>query len=129
MAHRHAPRLEPPLPTRTADQSAPGAVSVSPGQGRGVTSRPAERQANEDDRRPAESAPVGSGAGGVVRGGPVTLGDGGGEEQGETCSLRRCMPDLDIAVSAIDRAHRLPEPNNRVIVRFVFLSAAVFVTR
>ena len=34
-------------------------------------------------------------------------------------TLNRCMPGLDMTASDIDRAHRLPGPNNRVIVRFV----------
>ena len=34
-------------------------------------------------------------------------------------TLNRCMPGLDLNVRDIDRAHRLPGPNNRVIVRFV----------
>ena len=34
-------------------------------------------------------------------------------------TLNRNMLGLNLAVSDIDRAHRLPGPNNRVIVRFV----------
>ena len=33
--------------------------------------------------------------------------------------LNRSMPGLNIIEEDIDRAHRLPGPNNRVIVRFV----------
>ena len=124
MAPRNAPRLEPPLPTQAADRPAPGAVSADPGQGHSVTSRPAERQASEDERRPTESAPVDGGARGVTRGRSVTRGDRGGEEREDinalvVTTLNRCMPGLNIAVNDIDRAHRLPGPNNRVIVRFV----------
>ena len=34
-------------------------------------------------------------------------------------TLTRCMPNLNFTVNDIDRAHRLPGPNNRVIVRFM----------
>ena len=34
-------------------------------------------------------------------------------------TLNRSMPGLNMSASDIDRAHRLPGPNNRVIVRFV----------
>ena len=48
----------------------------------------------------------------------------GGEEREDisalvVATLNRCMPGLSVDVSDIDRAHRLPGPNNRVIVRFV----------
>ena len=34
-------------------------------------------------------------------------------------TLNRCMPGLNLSDSDLDRAHRLPGPNNKVIVRFV----------
>ena len=34
-------------------------------------------------------------------------------------TLNRCFGDLNVSESDIDRAHRLPGPNNRIIVRFV----------
>ena len=109
MAARHAPRLEPPLPDRTA----PAAVG-SPGQGlTTVTSLPADRQAGSEGRRPGQSAAA-------VAGG----GRRGGEEREDisalvVTTLNQCMPGLNVDASDIDRAHRLPGPNNRVIVRFV----------
>ena len=127
MAPRHAPRLESPLPTQTRSRPTTSAVTTGPGQGRDVTSRPAERRAGEDEKRPGapgESAPVGEGERSGVRGRSAVRGDGGGEEREDINSLvvitlNRCMPGLNIVASDIDRAHRLPGPNNRVIVRFV----------
>ena len=58
-----------------------------------------------------------------MRGGAA--GRGGGWEEREDVNalvvntLNRCMPGLNLADSDIDHAHRLPGPNNRVIVRFV----------
>ena len=48
----------------------------------------------------------------------------GGEEREDVCALvvttlNQCIPGLDVDVSDIDCTHRLPGPNNRVIVRFV----------
>ena len=120
MASRHAPRLEPPLHDRTApaavgaSQSAAPAGPAGPGQGRDVvTSRSADRQVSVEGRRPGQSEPA------VASGRRV-----GGEEREDITSLvvttlNRCMPGLSIDASDIDRAHRLPGPNNRVIVRFV----------
>ena len=49
---------------------------------------------------------------------------GGGDDREDVIAvvvgtLNRCMPGLNLVDSDIDRAHRLPGANNRVIVRFV----------
>ena len=119
MASRHAPRLGPPVSAQTA----PGAAGRSRPAGRGqgqaaaVTSQPAGVRSGAGS---GESAPS---AGGVRRG---ARGAGGGDwEEREDVdalvvnTLNRSMPGLNMSVSDIDRAHRLPGPNNRVIVRFV----------
>ena len=120
MASRHAPRLEPPLHDRTApaavgaSPSAAPAGPAGPGQGRDVvTSRSVDRQVSVEGRRPGQSEPAAASGRRV-----------GGEEREDITSLvvttlNRCMPGLGIDASDIDRAHRLPGPNNRVIVRFV----------
>ena len=114
MATRHAPRLEPPLHDRTAPAAVGFHQSVGPGQGlTTVTSQPADRQAGTEGRGPGQSAAE-------VTGG----GRRGGEEREDISALvvktlNQCMPGLNLDASDIDRAHRLPGPNNRVIVRFV----------
>lgn len=125
MAPRHAARLVPPLPGQPPAE--PGAMvrprpadstGSPPGQVQ-VTSRPADRGVGaEASGGSAQSASGRSGA----RGG--SAGRSGGWEQEDVNSLivhtlNSCLPGLDLITSDIDRAHRLPGPNNRVIVRFV----------
>ena len=120
MASRHAPRLEPPLPSRAAPAAADGSrpAAADPGPGHGiVTSRSADRQSGPP------GAPGVSGDRRAAWGGAA--GRGGRWEEREDVNalvvqtLNRCMPGLNLGDSDIDRAHRLPGPNNRVIVRFV----------
>ena len=114
LAPRNARRPEPPLPSWPApgevgrsQSSAPASVSAGHG---GVTSQPADRSAGGGERRD-------------VRG--QSAADGRGWEEREDVNalviavLNRCMPGLNFIEEDIDRAHRLPGPNNRVIVRFV----------
>ena len=121
MASRHAPRLVPPLPGRPA----PAAQSTGPadrGRGQAVTSQSADRRPGEEER-PGQSVPSAGGDGRGARGRSAVRG-GVWEEREDidaliVTTLNRCMPGLDMTASDIDRAHRLPGPNNRVIVRFV----------
>ena len=115
MAPRHAPRLEPPLraPAEPAAGAPPrSAAPAGAGQGQPVTSQPAdhreERGAGADGRRRTVAT--------------VRSGDREDREDVNALvvnTLNRNMLGLNLAVSDIDRAHRLPGPNNRVIVRFV----------
>ena len=82
-----------------------------------MTSRPAYRRS---EAGPSESSAT---AGGDRRGTRGT-GDGDRDEREDVNvliihTLNRVMPGLNMSASDIDRAHRLPGPNNRVIVRFV----------
>ena len=124
MAPRHAPRLEPPLPAQSAP-GAPGrsasAAAADPSRGHPMTSRPADLRAREVDGGPSQSR---AGAGGDRRGprGRAEADDGWEREDINALvvnTLNECMPGLNITDRDIDRAHRLPGPNNRVIVRFV----------
>ena len=126
MAPRNAPRLEPPLPARTEPAAADRPASTAPtGPGQGqttATSRPADRRASAGGRGPDGPAGGPSGDRRGVRGGSVVPGAGWQEEDVNAHvihTLNRCMPGLDLIDSDIDRAHRLPGPNNRAIVRFV----------
>ena len=119
MAPRRVPRLGPPLPPPGATGRA-GAGSAGPGPGQGqVTSQPADVSAGGGERRPGGPSPaVGGGSGGREASRGVT------EEREDinalvVTTLTQCMPGLRLDVSDIDRAHRLPGPNNRVIVRFL----------
>ena len=121
MASRHAPRLEPPLRGAPAapgagDRSRPLASAAPPGAGesRSVTSQSADRR---DGGGPARAADAGRQSAGAPRAGDW-------EEREDinalvVDTLNRSMPGLNMSVSDIDRAHRLPGPNNRVIVKFV----------
>ena len=126
MVARHAPRLEPPLPGRptpaAVGRSRP-AAAADLDQGRPVTSSPADRRAGGARDGPAESSRGAGGGRGGASGRPAAR-DRGWEEREDinglvVDTLNRCMPGLGLANSDIDRAHRLPGPNNRVIVRFV----------
>ncbi|KAF0298595.1 hypothetical protein FJT64_004048 [Amphibalanus amphitrite] len=131
MASRRAPRLEPPL----AGQTAPGATA---GSGSGAPAEPADlsrgqaavtsrdQRAEAEGRRAGESASSGGDGRSDGRGRAVARGGGGNGawEQEDinalvVATLNQCMPGLNLAESDIDRAHRLPGPNHRVIVRFV----------
>ena len=120
MASRHAPRLEPPLPARTA---AAEPVDRPPGQGQAAaTSQSDDRRVGPAGGRPEQSAGGLSSDQRDVRARSAAPGAGWEQEDvnGLVISvLNRCMPGLGIIDSDIDRAHRLPGPNNRVIVRFV----------
>lgn len=116
MAPRRAPRLEPPLASRAAvDPTRP----ADSGQGQAMTSEPADRSAG----RAVGSRQSAAGGGGDPRGRSVARG-GVWEEREDinalvVTTLNRCMPGLNMDVTDIDRAHRLPGQHNRVIVRFV----------
>lgn len=104
MAPSVGQRLAAPLPP--PDRSAP--------QGAGSADRPGRG-----------SEPAGaSGAGGVGAGGRAGGGAGAGAGEIEDINalvvgvIRERFGGLDISVADIDRAHRLPGPNHRVIVRF-----------
>ena len=88
-----------------------------------MTSRPADRRVSSGDGGPGGPAPS---AGSDRRGpGGRSSARGGDWEEREDINalvvntLNRSMPGLSLDASDIDRAHRLPGPNNRVIVRFV----------
>ena len=106
MAPRRSPRLDAPLPPAGQVVSRGGGSSDSAGQ-----AAPADPRA---------------GASGV-RGGVRTGRTGGGESAGEPEDVHKLVIDavrarlsgLDITEDDIDRAHRLPGRNNKVIVRFV----------
>ena len=124
MAPRRAPRLESPLPAQAAPgatdpsrSDAPTAAPAGPGRGHlTVTSRPADGPGGS---APNQSAPGSRGA----RGGAASrFGDMEEREDVNALvvnTLNQCMPGLGIVVADIDRAHRLPGVNHRVIVRFV----------
>ena len=126
MAPRRASRLEPPLPAPEAPaaigRSGAAAPAAAAGRGQGqasVTSRPAGDPSGGREGRPAGSAAAGGGER------SRSAARGGGWEEREDVNalvvgtLNRCMPGLGLVSEDIDRAHRLPGPNNRVIVRFV----------
>ncbi|KAF0297227.1 hypothetical protein FJT64_005301 [Amphibalanus amphitrite] len=98
MAPRHAPRLAPPLRGQPApaaiDQSQPSATAAPAGAGQGQTEPAAPADHRDREEREDVTALV-------------------------VNTLNKNMPGLNLAESDIDRAHRLPGPNNRVIVRFV----------
>ena len=130
MASRHAPRLEPPLPSQTAPPASGGSrpSPASPGQGQAsMTSQPADRPAAaaEGRREGGQCSPgAGRGGGGGNVRGRSGVRAGEGEEREDVNALvvntlNRCLPGLALTDSDIDRAHRLPGPNHRVIVRFV----------
>ena len=114
MSPRSAPRLGPPLSARP-----PGA-----GQGPTVTSQLADHRAG-GGQEPAQSAAEAGGDRRGARGAIAARGGGGGLEEREDVNalvistLNRCLPGLDMVEADVDRAHRLPGANNRVIVRFV----------
>ena len=121
MSPRRAPRLEPPLLGRAASgrpRPVESPVPAGPGQGRTEgTSRPADRR---DEAGSGQSAPGADG--GRFGAGTARSGDWEGREDVNSLvvnTLNQCMPGLNLNASDIDRAHRLPGPNNRVIVRFV----------
>ena len=98
-------------PRRGAPGSAP-AAALSSGSG----GRPAERPAGGGPAAPGED-------GGSAAARRVT-GSGDREEREDVCgmvvrTLNQCMPGLNMSEMDIDRAHRLPGANHRVIVRFV----------
>lgn len=129
MAPRNRSRPGPPLPAR----SAPGAEVRSharvpvPGQGQaGVTSHTAGPPSAGRERGPEEAPPDSAEAGSSRLGarGRSAAGGGGWEEREDVNALvvgtlNRCMPGLNLVDADIASAHRLPGPNNRVIVRFV----------
>ena len=105
MAPLRGPRLAAPL--RPTDRSA------------SLGSGPAGSAGPSGPRAAGSGAPDGGG------GGPVGSGGGREVEGGEDINqlvidvLQSRFQGLSISSSDIDRAHRLPGPNNRVIVRFV----------
>lgn len=123
MASRNAPRLEPPLPAQTAAAAVGPAAPALPGQGQApATSQSDDRRVGPAGGRPGGSAESSSGDRRGVRGRSAAPGSGWEQEDVNglvISTLNRCMPGLDLIDSDIDRAHRLPGPNNRVIVRFV----------
>ncbi|KAF0295751.1 hypothetical protein FJT64_006732 [Amphibalanus amphitrite] len=106
MAPHRPTRLDAPLPP--AGRTAPGGGDSARGEGR------------------AESADAPAGAGRArdgERGGRSAGGQSGGEaediNQLVISAVRSRLPGLDITDADIDRAHRLPGANHKVIVRFV----------
>ena len=118
MSPRNAPRLEPSLLDRAPAAGDPPGL----GQGQAVTSRSAERQADRGEG-PTQSAAGANGDRSERRGRLPTRGVEWEEREDINAlvvsTLNRCLPGLEMVVSDIDRAHRLPGPNNRVIIRFV----------
>ena len=104
LAPQRGPRLAAPLPP-TGGSAPRGTDSAGPAG-------------------PSESRADGSGASGAGGGGRAD-GGGRGGTQGEDINgliiglIQSRFQGLDITSSDIDRAHRLPGPNFRVIVRFV----------
>ncbi|KAF0302585.1 hypothetical protein FJT64_025316 [Amphibalanus amphitrite] len=106
MALRRSPGLGAPLP--------PAGQAVPPG---GAAAGPADRA--------SAGAPAGPGRG--AAGGARNERPGRERGAGETedvydlviSAVRARLPGLDITEDDIDRAHRLPGPNNKIIVRFV----------
>ena len=125
MAPRHAPRLEPPLVGGTAAEPQ-AAAAADLGRGRAtVTSRPGEQSGAGGRGADQSTSSGGDGRGGArVRSGGRSGGGGGAWEQEDinalvVNTLNRCLPGLNLVESDVDRCHRLPGANNRVIVRFV----------
>ena len=122
MAPRHSARLGAPMVGQTSPEAAGTAAATAPpdaAQGR------ASMTSQSADRRVATGS--GQSAAGGARGGCAAR-DGGrdsGREDREDVNvlvvdtLNRHMPGLGLAAADIDRAHRLPGANHRVIVRFV----------
>ena len=101
MAPQRGQHLAAPLQP-TAGQAPPGTVTTGPSGSRtGVSS--------------------GGAGGGGGRAGGAGRGEGEVEDINQLVVgvVRRRFRDIDISVSDIDRAHRIPGPNHRVIVRFV----------
>ena len=121
MAPPRSRHLEAPLPASQATPAAGGrghpAGSADSGQGQlTVTSQSADHPGGS---APGQSGPAARG----VRGRSVA-GAGEREEREDVNglvirTLNQCMSGLNITTGDIDRAHRLPGPNNRVIVRFI----------
>ncbi|XP_043216958.1 uncharacterized protein LOC122391520 [Amphibalanus amphitrite] len=105
MAPHRNPSLAAPL--RPAAGRAPGGTD----------------SAGPSEERAAGGAALGGGGGGGAGGvGGARSGEGTSEEDVNQLVIRVLQsrfPGLGISVSDIDRAHRLPGPNHRVIVRFV----------
>ena len=107
MAARNAP--SPPPPSGSAGAGPAAQPAGAPGQRRpgsaaAARADPASRDGEARSRR--------------------TAGGAGSEEQEDVCSLvvntlNNSFNGLKVSENDIDRAHRLPGPNNRVIVRFV----------
>lgn len=89
--------------------------------------QPTDRSAPRGSGSAGTSGPSAAGSGAPSGGGGEPVGAGGRREAdgGEDISqlvidaLQSRFQGLNISSSDIDRAHRLPGPNNRVIVRFV----------
>ena len=102
MAPRRGPRLAAPLQ---------------------LTGRPAPQGTSTGSDGPSGSSRHSSSAG--DRGGGGSAAGGRGEREVEDVNslvisvVRERFRGLDIADADIDRAHRLPGPNNRIIIRFV----------
>ena len=132
MAPESAGRRSPAVTSRT-----PGAVSGPPGAGLDPRStsagaRSAERAAGGDlgsrsapvaphSANPARGEPESEPDGGAQRGRPAAAGSTEEENVGRQVIsvLQARMPWLNLREQDIDRAHRLPGPNHRVIVKFV----------
>ncbi|KAF0288414.1 hypothetical protein FJT64_013194 [Amphibalanus amphitrite] len=117
MAPRRAPRLEPPLPNQTA----PAAVDPRPIAPADTGRDPPTVTSQSADRPNSGGPDQSAGRGGRER----VAGRAGEWEEREDINalvistLNQCLPGLGLAANDIDRAHSLPGPNNRVIVRFV----------
>ena len=119
MAPQRSPRLGAPLPPARSRVMTSGDLAGSadrdPPQA-GVTGSSNARDGERDVRGPGGGRQNGRGASG---------GDRGGEWEPEDINglvinaVRARLPGLNFTEADIDRAHRLPGPNHRVIVKFV----------
>ena len=118
----------PPTPSSPPDAARAGEAcagtargGADPQAGPGASAGP---QPAEGDRRDP-SAGTQLAAGGDGRGrGARGRGPGETEDREDICGLvvntvNRMLPGVNMTARDIDRAHRIPGPNNRIIVRFV----------
>ena len=93
---------------------------------RTAAAAPAAGPDSAPGQRRSQEAAVGSAGRAGEAGGGTQSGRGGVTSEGPedvialvVSTLNQCLRGLNLSESDIDRAHRLPGPNNRVIVRFV----------
>ena len=122
MAPRRAPSLGAPLSSGAAATGADGRAQPAAAV-RGqvtMTSLPADHGVSVSGAGPGRSGSGGNRGDG--RGRSVVRGAGWEAEDVHelvVSTLNRCMPGLELSHNDLDRAHRLPGGNHKVIVRFV----------